>query len=80
MRRTSNKRVPARDEGEILWEEWQGSLSARDTRIVSREWRERGILRVTMREQALGVDDGLDEEPGAPRLDERHHVRPVEMQ
>lgn len=43
--------------------------SARDTRIVSREWRERGILRVTMREQALGVDDGLDKEPGAPRLE-----------
>lgn len=57
--------------------------SARDTRTVSREWRERGTLRVIMKEQALGIDDGLDSELGEPRLEAEMSSTmgpPVEMQ
>ena len=43
--------------------------SARDTRTVNRERGERGILRVIMKEQAPVIDDGLDTEPGEPRLE-----------
>lgn len=39
-------------------------IVAGDTRILGREWRERGNLRVIMKEQVPGADDGLDKEPG----------------
>lgn len=40
-----------------------------DTRIRSREWRERGNLRVIRKEQAPGVDDAANMEPGEPRFE-----------
>lgn len=39
-----------------------------DTRIVSKEWRERGNLRVIMKEHAPGIDEAANMEPGEPRL------------